>query len=172
MFIRKSHLPMIAKIAWSFQKTTGLDFQELHSEAQLAYCEAVNSFNSDKGVKLSTWIYTCIQHHLINYIKQEMMIGSRNQKFNPDVEYDLVVYNDARFNDLDIVLSTAKPDVYRLLNIVLVNKEIAQMKPKFARGEICRILREEDGWKWQRIWLAMRKTKEFILNENGLDCII
>ena len=52
---------MINKLAASFNATTGIDFKELKSEANLAYCEALISFKEDKGAKLSTWVYICVK---------------------------------------------------------------------------------------------------------------
>jgi hypothetical protein len=70
MLISKNHLNLIRKIAWSFYNTTGIDWQELFSEASLAYCEALKNYDPKKG-RISTYLWNCIKSHLLNFIKEE-----------------------------------------------------------------------------------------------------
>ena len=61
---------LIRKIAWSFHKSTGLDWDDLFQEAALAYLEALQSYDKRKG-KLSTHAWHCIVSRLKNYWKKE-----------------------------------------------------------------------------------------------------
>jgi hypothetical protein len=70
MLIRKNHLNLIRKIAWSFYNSTGIEWQELFSEASLAYCEALQSYNPERG-KITTHLWNCMKSQLLNFIKQE-----------------------------------------------------------------------------------------------------
>jgi len=79
MIIRKEHLNLLRKIAWSFYNTTGLDWQELFSEAALAYCEGVQNlkthYDSSKG-QISIYLWNCVKSHLLNYIKKQHKYSS------------------------------------------------------------------------------------------------
>jgi len=65
-------LNLIRKVAWSFAKSTGQEFDELFSEATLSYMEALQSYNPEKA-KLSTWAVKIMTNHLITFCaKQEI----------------------------------------------------------------------------------------------------
>jgi DNA-directed RNA polymerase specialized sigma subunit len=70
MLIRKEHLNLIRKIAWSFYSSTGIEWQELFSEASLQYCEALKSYDPEKG-RITTHLWNCIKSGLINFVKKE-----------------------------------------------------------------------------------------------------
>lgn len=63
------NLNLIRKLAHQFYQKTDMEYQELFSEAALAYCEAVREFNPDKAAKLTTFAYTKMKNHLINVCK-------------------------------------------------------------------------------------------------------
>lgn len=65
------NINLIRNVAWTFAKKTNLDFEDLFGEAALAYCEALETFNADKGNKLATYAYCCMRNHLINVCKKE-----------------------------------------------------------------------------------------------------
>ena len=60
---------LIRKIAWSFHRSTGIDFDDLFQEAFIAYTKAMESYNPKKG-KISTYVWFCISSHLKNYINE------------------------------------------------------------------------------------------------------
>ncbi len=174
MFIKKDHLKVVARIAWSFNKTTGIEFEELYAEGCLALCEAIPEYDPDKDCKLTTYIYAKVQNHLINTTKR---IGYGTEKFQAlpaeetGWEYGeddpVIDFND----DLGKIISTADKDVQQAIQLVLQNPETyGRQKPKFARGQIRNDLREL-GWTWERIWKTIRDTK-FFINENLSNCII
>lgn len=81
MLIRKNHLNLLRKIAWSFYATTGIDWQELFSEAALAYCKALKSYNPNRG-RITTHLWNCVKSELINFIKEEKRYRSPLQPLN------------------------------------------------------------------------------------------
>jgi RNA polymerase primary sigma factor len=174
MFIKKDHLKVVAKIAWSFNKTTGIEFEELYSEGCLALCEAIPEYDPDKDCKLTTFIYRRVQNHLINTVKRYGYVKEKFQAIPAEEtgwEYGeddpIIDFNE----DLSKVISTANKDVQQVINLVLQKPEIyGRQKSKFARGQIRNDLREL-GWTWERIWKTIRDTK-FFINENLNNCII
>ena len=49
------HLNLIRKIAWSFHKTTGLDWDELFQEATLSYLKALKTYDKKRGA-ITTYV--------------------------------------------------------------------------------------------------------------------
>ena len=174
MFIRKEHLKIVAKIAWSFHYTTGMEFDELYAEGCLACCEAINQYKAGDNCKLTTYIYGNVKNRLINLTKRYYMISNHFQAM-PSAEsgWDYGENDPSHDfnNDLAKVIAVADRDVQTVVNMVLSNKEkYGLVKPKFARGQIKDDLHAL-GWKWERIWTAIRETKVFI-NEKLSVCII
>jgi hypothetical protein len=64
------NIDLIRKIAWSFHKSTGLDWDDLFQEGYLAYEEAMKSYDPDKG-KISTHCWKAITSRLNCYIFDE-----------------------------------------------------------------------------------------------------
>jgi len=67
---------LIRKIAWSFHRSTGLDWDDLFQEGYLAYMLALKTYDPTKNIKITTHAWHCIVSHLKNYLKEEK--GWRN----------------------------------------------------------------------------------------------
>ena len=83
---------LIRKIAWSFNRSTGIEFDDLFQEAYIAYVKAMESYNPKKG-KISTHVWFCISSHLKNYIKEEkkqtdfcVSMEGTDVKHEPDIQ--------------------------------------------------------------------------------------
>lgn len=150
------NINLIRKIAWSFAGTTGIDFEDLFSEATVSYYEALNDYDESKG-KLSVWCWLRMRNNLINYIKQEKNETIFNTEENPptytqkpDLFFVLLDEFDSRANHIiDKIL--CNPHKY------LANP------PKLSRGVIRDELRNE-GWKWKDIWDTFRSIKVVLQN--------
>ena len=63
------NLNLIRKIAWSFHHSSGVEFEDLFSEACVAYFEGLENYDPSKG-KITTFMWTHITHHLRNYFNK------------------------------------------------------------------------------------------------------
>jgi len=72
------NLNLIRKLAWTFAQKTNQEYEELFSEAALAYCEALQTFDPEAGVKATTYAWNCMKNHLINYCKKEYQLTPIN----------------------------------------------------------------------------------------------
>jgi len=64
-------LNIVRKVVWSYTRSTGLnfdDFDELCSEAYLAYLEAAPSYDPERGKK-STFIWNVVRNHINSLLK-------------------------------------------------------------------------------------------------------
>ena len=72
------HINLIRDLAWKFAQKSHLEYDELFSEASLAYCEAMEKFDSSRGAKFTTFAYMHIHNMLVNFCIKETRISSRN----------------------------------------------------------------------------------------------
>jgi len=158
-----TNLNLIRKVAWSFHKTTGLPFEELFSEASLAYAEAFSSFDPQKNIKFSTWAYKNMRQHLINFVKREYSFYS----FHLPVEESELLSQYERNNPIAMMefrdwLKRLPSDLQTIAETVLEDSS-PNLPPKKEKGKVIKKLREK-GWSWPRIRNGIRGMKE-VLNE-------
>ena len=75
---------LVRKIAWSFHKSTGLEWNDLFQQACLAYLTALRTYDPNRG-KITTHVWYCITNDLTNYIKQEE--GFKCRKYNNELSF-------------------------------------------------------------------------------------
>jgi len=157
------HVNLIRSIAWSFHRSTGIDWKELFSEATAAYFQGLKFHRERHGIELhdpkkggeTTWIYQWVTSEMINFCKKEQKC-----KYVKGID--------------DWVLTTTFPDPFQEINPPLLNlsqdtREIVQMvlqdphryalPPRKAIGQIRKDLREIKKWSWTRIETGMRNLR-------------
>lgn len=79
-------LNLIRKITWGFAQKSQVEFDELFSEAALAYSEALLKYDPERGTKFSTFAYQCMRNHLISVCKERYQNQTaRSQEFNEEL---------------------------------------------------------------------------------------
>jgi len=155
-------LNIVRKVVWSYARSTGLDFDELCSEAYLAYLEAAPFYDPTKGKK-STFIWNVVRNHINSLLKVkkevpvdkeaiDMLIEERDE-FDPEQ----VVLAEESWRELFESLSPDAKIIFFLLNSneVYINTD----KPREARGIIARELKAR-GWSENKIWATFREIKQ------------
>ena len=155
-------LNIVRKVAWSYARSTGLDFDELCSEAYLAYLEAARFYDPARGKK-STFIWNVVRNHINNLLKVkkeipidkeaiDMLIEERDE-FDPEQ----VVLAEESWRELFESLSPEAKMICLLINNgeVYVNTD----KPRETRGIIARELKAR-GWGESKIWATFREIKQ------------
>lgn len=143
---------LVRKLAWSFHRTTGIDWSELFSEACMAYLEAMQSYDSSKGAK-TTWAYHGIRGQLIIFCKQE-----RRFKHPEGIE-DWYSYSDD-FEELFSVEKKLSPITKEIVEMVLHDpKRYAIYPPLKAVGKIRQDLRDVKKWTWPKVEEGMRTLR-------------
>jgi len=138
-----NHINFIRKIALSYHATTGIDFEELFSEASLAYCEALRKYDPTKG-KVTTYTWYCIHSHLNTFLSDQ-----KKMQYAPLETYKEVPETRASLFD------NLSRDALAIANVVLsCSKKYAPMAAEDAKERIVRVLRHK-GWSMQRIQQAM-----------------
>ena len=159
-------LNIVRKVVWSYARSIGMDFDdfdELCSEAYLAYLEAAPSYDPARGKK-STFIWNVVRNHINSLLKVkkevpvdkeaiDMLIEERDE-FDPEQ----VVLAEESWRELFESLSPDAKMIFFLLlnsNEVYVNTD----KPREARGIIARELKAR-GWSENKIWATFREIKQ------------
>ena len=147
---RRNYEKMIKKLVWSFHYDSGIEYQELLSEALLTYVRALRDYEKRSKTKLSTYIYSRIFNRLTNFCKWWQATPEANTEELPSLSY----VPDYEFFHQNIPAETAE-----LITELLDNEEdYSQIKPKQARGRLIAHLREK-GWAWSKIWRTFREIK-------------
>lgn len=61
---------MLDKLVWQHIRRHGGEFDELRSIANLAFCEASDSFDPKAGAQFSSWIYQKVYYALLSSLRQ------------------------------------------------------------------------------------------------------
>ncbi len=147
-------LNLIRKIAWSYARTTGLEFEELFSVAAIGYTEALNSFDPSKSC-FSTWAWINMSHQLNDFLLKQPTddLIDKKEPSSPEQEFS--------FKESIQSLSQEAQQVCKM--IFESPAEYISHAPKLSRGKIKDELREK-GWSWSQIWRSFKEIKS-ILNE-------
>jgi hypothetical protein len=153
------HIDLIRKIAWSFHRTTGLEWEDLFQQAVLTVIEYQKDYDPERGC-MTNWITQVANSGLMIYIKRQgVSLGgsvSPSEEINwLNPESDLICQESfARMSE----------EAKAICRIVLhAPGEFLSLGPKRSRGMLTSLLRKE-GWKWKEIWRGMNDIKSF-LNE-------
>ena len=123
-----------------------VDYHDLNQEAIIAFYSSIFTYNPDKHAKFSTFTSTCIENHLINFVKKEKRLSFANlTKIDIDnvnlEEYEDDISNNSDIEDeIDILISNVHNKLNNLERQLLIYKlegksykEIAnllEIKPK------------------------------------------
>ncbi|MDD4353591.1 MAG: sigma factor [Candidatus Nanoarchaeia archaeon] len=149
------NLNFIRSIAWSFNKTTGLPYDELFSEASLAYLEAELKYKPNSKATFETFAKKTITNALVDFCKEE-----QKQKHLSLDDVITTVYDS-------LITETVYPeeennfskDVKEVIQTIFAApEEFADVMPKFAKGLLFQKLRNK-GFGIQRIKILMKKTR-------------
>jgi RNA polymerase sigma factor (sigma-70 family) len=159
---------LIRKTAWQFHRTTGIEFEELFSEACLGYTIALQSYQPGHS-QLSTWATHIMKNQLISFCRKE-------QKYQQPLT-EPNIPDDEETSWEENIPYTIHPEkqyifkqwLYNLPNdLQLVCKmifdapeEFLANSPRASRGKIVKKLRERN-WSWIRIWDSMRNMKNIL----------
>lgn len=100
------NLRLVVYIAKKFENT-GIDIEDLISIGTIGLIKAINTFKTDKNIKLATYASRCIENEILMYIR-------KNSGKRADVSIDEPLKVDWDGNELLLsdVLSTGDDEVY------------------------------------------------------------
>ena len=122
------NLRLVAHIVKKFDKN-GVDNDDLISIGTIGLIKGVDTFSSDKGVKITTYCARCIENEILMYFRS-------NNKYSKDISINESVGFDKDGNEIQIldILKTPAPDFVEDINvkdnIKLLNKYIKVLNPR------------------------------------------
>jgi len=157
------HTNQLHKLAWSFNRTTGIPEEELFSEACVSLVEAFDKYVEDKAC-FSTFLQKLVSRRLIDYCHSQqkhhdalsgkdidLLAEDENYTSKPFENDFMELYKSLSSNALEVCkLIYSKPEVF-----------LDGVPPKTARGRLNKYLREL-GWKYQDIWDATAEIKNIV----------
>lgn len=148
-----------------------LQIEDINLECQLVFEKVVDSYNQDKDVKFSTYLYSCIENKLKDIIRSNSTKKTTfyNQLRSLEEEQNGIKLSEIVYNDSDLIEHN-----------IIENKIIDYDKLSSLEGSICNLLIKEytpeeiskqiniDIKKvYNTIYRIRTKIKEQLVSEEG-----
>ncbi len=111
------NLRLVVYIAKKFEGS-GIDGDDLVSVGTIGLIKAINSFRSDKNIKLATYASRCIENEILMYLRRMSRVRqeiSFDEPLNTDWEGNELLLSDVMGTDADSVYSDIEIGVEREL---------------------------------------------------------
>ena len=136
----ENHLKLISKIAYSFSKTTNLEYDDLFSEACLQWLLYSTKWNPSKG-KITTFMWTALTNHLRTYVKK-----------NLEFKYPLIPIEKVQKQVyIPIFYENMNPAAYQISKIVLRSPDKFVVMEKEERLNRIENIMMSNGWNESQI---------------------
>ena len=167
------NLRLVVYIAKKFENT-GIGIEDLISIGTIGLMKGVNTFNSDKNIKLATYASRCIENEILMFLRKSNKIKgeiSIDEPLNKDGDGNELLLSDILGTDPDVTSRNLEDEVDKKLlraSIEKLNnreKDIMEMRFGFKTGkektqkEVADELRN-----FSKLYLTFRK-KDYKQNE-------
>jgi hypothetical protein len=143
------NINLIRKIAWSFHKTTGCDWDDLFQEGMIAYFNALGTHDICRGA-LSTHVWHCVSSHLKNYVKKER-------------EFSFPLMDLSEVQRLSItgtpLWESLSEKAQKALNIIIDNPEKFVALPPVLAEQLLRKILFENRWTLKEVRETIKEFK-------------
>ena len=137
------NLRLVAYIARRFENT-GINIEDLISIGTIGLIKAVNTYRSDKNIKLATYASRCIENEILMHLRKTAPQKSEvsfDEPLNTDWDGNELLLSDILGTDEDLIMKPIEDDVDRRLLMDAVNtlsareKEIITLRFGLGGGE-------------------------------------
>ena len=122
------NLRLVVFLAKKYENT-GVDLEDLVSIGSIGLIKGINTFSSDKNIKLATYCSRCIDNEILMYLR-------KNKKIKNEVSIDQTLSYDTDGNELRLedIIGTDKDDISKEIEVnddkELIIKEILGLKER------------------------------------------
>lgn len=112
-------------------ENTGINIEDLISIGTIGLIKAVNTYRSDKNIKLATYASRCIENEILMHLRKTAPQKSEvsfDEPLNTDWDGNELLLSDILGTDEDLVLKPIEDDVDRQLLMDAVDKLTAREK--------------------------------------------
>ena len=137
------NLRLVVYISKKFENT-GIGIEDLISIGTIGLMKAVNTFNSDKKIKLATYASRCIENEILMYLRKNSKIKgevSLDEPLNKDGDGNELLLSDILGTDPDTTSRNLEDEVDKsllrssILNLSKREKDIMEMRFGFKTGK-------------------------------------
>lgn len=124
------NLRLVVYIAKKFE-SSGLGLEDLISIGTIGLIKAINTYRSDKNIKLATYASRCIENEILMHLRKTAPQKSEvsfDEPLNTDWDGNELLLSDILGTDEDLVLKPIEDDVDRQLLMDAVDKLTAREK--------------------------------------------
>ena len=124
------NLRLVAYIARRFENT-GINIEDLISIGTIGLIKAVNTYRSDKNIKLATYASRCIENEILMHLRKTAPQKSEvsfDEPLNTDWDGNELLLSDILGTDEDLIMKPIEDDVDRQLLMDAVDKLTAREK--------------------------------------------
>src|SRR5699024_7456919 len=121
-------LRLVVYIARSFENT-GINIEDLISIGTIGLIKSINTFRSDKNIKLATYAYRCIEDELLMFLRKtgnKQTEISFDEPLNTDWDGNELLLSDILGTDADMVMRPIEDDVDKKL----LTDDIDRLSPR------------------------------------------
>lgn len=111
------NLRLVVYISRKFENT-GVDADDLISIGTIGLIKAINSFRTDKNIKLATYASRCIENEILMYLRRTVKLKSEvsfDEPLNTDFEGNELLLSDILGTDSEIVYGGVEANVEKEL---------------------------------------------------------
>lgn len=123
------NLRLVVYIARKFDNT-GVDSDDLVSIGTIGLIKAINSFKTDKNIKLATYASRCIENEILMYLR-------RTARLKSEVSFDEPLNTDFEGNELLLsdILGTSADSVYGDVEATVEKEQLKEALKKLSERE-------------------------------------
>ncbi len=123
------NLRLVVYIARKFENT-GVDNDDLISIGTIGLIKAINSFKTDKNIKLATYASRCIENEILMYLR-------RTARLKSEISFDEPLNTDFEGNELLLsdVLGTSAESVYGDIESTAEKEQLSAALKKLSERE-------------------------------------
>jgi RNA polymerase sporulation-specific sigma factor len=118
------NLRLVVYIAKKFE-SAGINVEDLISIGAIGLIKAVNTFNSERNIKLATYASRCIENEILMYLRRNNKTKSEvsfDEPLNIDWDGNELLLSDILGTDTDVVYSRIEEEVNRNLLVYALKK--------------------------------------------------
>ncbi len=111
------NLRLVVYISHKFENT-GVDSDDLISIGTIGLIKAINSFRTDKNIKLATYASRCIENEILMYLRRTVKLKSEisfDEPLNTDFEGNELLLSDVLGTDSETVYGGVEANVEKEL---------------------------------------------------------
>ncbi|MCI1958679.1 MAG: RNA polymerase sporulation sigma factor SigE [Clostridia bacterium] len=128
------NLRLVVYIARKFENT-GINVEDLISIGTIGLIKAINTFNTDRNIKLATYASRCIENEILMFLRRNSKTKTEvsiDEPLNVDCEGNELLLSDILGTDNDIIFRDIEDEVDRNLLKAAINK-LSQREKKIVQ---------------------------------------